>query len=265
MRKTRRRWFVLGLGVLSLLAAPAAVWVGLTHQPRFYRRLEAIPPERRRAEAKHFVAQSLQLRNDICNEDHWEAAFTDEEVNAWLAEDLVTHFADQLPPGIHEPRVAFEADRVTLAFQLDRGPVRSVIWVVARIRVPEGNTLALTLEKIRAGVVPVPAEEITGRIDRHARSHGLDIRWEQDGDRPMALIRYSPAPGRHDIVLERLQIQGGRILLGGRSQRSAGAMTSPTLPGRRMLQSTFPKRNTQPKGVSAAPDWIRRNSASPTS
>jgi hypothetical protein len=265
MRKTRRRWIVLGLGVLGVLAAPGAVWVGLNHQPRFYRRMAAVPPERRRAEAKRFVAQSLQLRNDICNEDRGEAVFTDEEVNAWLAEDLVTHFADQLPAGVHEPRVAFEADRVTLAFQLDRGPIRSVIWVVARARVPEGNVLALTLEKIRAGVVPLPAEELTGRIDAQARRHGLDVRWGQDGDQPVALIRYSPAPGRRDIVLERLLLQDGRIHLAGRSQRSAGAMANPTLPSRRMLQSTFPKRNTQAKRVSASPAWLRRSSTSPTS
>ena len=265
MRKTRRRWFVLGLGVLLVTAVPGAVWVGLTHQPRFYRRLAVVPPERRRAEAKHFVAQSLQLRNDICNEDHWEAAFTAEEVNAWLAEDLVKHFADQLPPGVHEPRVAFEADRVTLAFQLDRGPIRSVVWVVARARVPEANQLALTLEKVRAGVVPLPPAELTDRIEAHARRHGIAIRWEQEGDQPVALIHYSPAPGRRDIVLERLQVQAGRIRLAGRSLRSAGAMASPMLPRRRMLQSTFPKRNIQPKRVSAAPDWIRRSSAAPTS
>jgi hypothetical protein len=265
MRKTRRRWIVLGLGVLAVSAVPGAVWVGLTHQPRFYRRLAAVPPERRRAEAQRFVAQSLQLRNDICNEDHWEAVFTDEEVNAWLAEDLVTHFADQIPSGIHEPRVAFAADRVTLAFQLDRGPIRSVVWVVARARVPEGNQLALTLEKVRAGVVPLPPAELTDRIDAHARRHGISIRWQKGGDQPVALIQYSPTPGRRDIVLERLQVQDGRIRLAGRSLRSAGAMASPTLPRRRMLQFTFPKQNTQPKGVSAAPGWIRRNSASPTS
>jgi hypothetical protein len=265
MRKTRRRWIVLGLGVLGLAALPGAFWVGLNHRPQFYRRTAAVPPERRRAEAKHFLKQSLQLYNDLHNEARWEAAFTDAEVNAWLAEDLVTHFADQIPPGVYEPRVAFEADRVTLAFQLDRGPIRSVIWVVARARVSEGNVLALTLEKIRAGVVPLPARELTGRIDAHARGHGLDIRWMQDGDCPVALIRYSPAPGRPDIVLERLHVQDGRILLAGRSRRSAGAMICPTLPGRRMLQSTFPKRNTQAKGVSASPAWLRRNSTSPTS
>ena len=45
---------------------------------------------------------------------------------------------------------------MTLAFKLDQGPVQSVIWVVARARVPEDNVLALTLEKIRAGALPSP-------------------------------------------------------------------------------------------------------------
>jgi hypothetical protein len=265
MRKTSRRWIILGLAVLSLISVPSAVWFSLTHQPHFYRKTAALPPERRKREAKRFVAQSLQLRNDICNEDRWEAVFTDEEVNSWLAEDLVTHFADQLPPEVHEPRIAFEADRVTLAFQLDRGPIRSVVWVVARVNVPEGNVLALTLEKIRAGVLPIPAEEITDKITRNARSHGLDIEWMQDGDVPVARIRYTPDPRRNDIVLERLQIRDGQIHLAGRSKKAAGVAARPILPDRRVLQSTFPlrSRNTHSKGVSAAPTLLRRSSISP--
>ena len=77
--------------------------------------------EQRAGRAKKFVAQSLQLRNDICNEPNWEAVFTDQEVNAWLAEDLVTYFADRLPPEVNEPRVLFEPDRIILAFQLRQG------------------------------------------------------------------------------------------------------------------------------------------------
>ncbi len=143
---------------------PGAVWLSLTHRPNFYRALVEVPRAQREAKAKHFVANSLQLRNDITNEHAWQAVFTDQEVNAWLAEDLVTHFADQIPPEVHEPRIAFEADRVTLAFELDRGPIRSVIWVVARVSVPEDNVLALTFEKIRAGMIPIPADRVIGPL-----------------------------------------------------------------------------------------------------
>lgn len=260
MRKIKRRWVVLGLVVAALAVVPTALWVLLTYEPEFYRNVAILSPERRQTEAKKFVAQSLQLRNDIVNEPRWEAAFTDEEVNAWLAEDLVTHFADQIPEGVHEPRVVFELDRVNLGFQLDQGPVRSVVWVVARVRVPGENELALTIEKIRAGVVPIPAAKLLDRITETAIARGLDVRWEHDGEFPVAIVKYSPSLQRRDVVLEKLQVFAGQIRLAGRSSKGR-AVASPSLPNRRVLQSAFPGR----KQKDHAPPPSRTNMASPLS
>ena len=47
-----------------------------------------------------------------------------------------------------------------------------MIWVVVAARVPEDNVLALTLEKIRAGVVPISADRIIGRDHRGPESTG---------------------------------------------------------------------------------------------
>jgi hypothetical protein len=265
MRKTSQRVLIVGLILVLVASIPGVVWLSLTHQPQFYRAMVQGSREQREVKAKRFVAQSLQLRNDICNEPTWEAVFTDQEVNAWLAEDLVTHFADQLPPEVHEPRVVFEVDRVTLAFQLDRRSFHSVIWVVARARVPEENVLELTLEKIRAGVLPVPAERIIERITEQAVHHGLDVQWKRDGDLPVALIRYTPHSHRADVVLERLQIRDGQIRLAGRSHRDKGTVATPTLPTRKVLQLKFPRRKIQEKGVSIAPAPLLRSSAGPQS
>src|SRR4051794_4514458 len=109
MRKPSKRALAIAATVAAVVAAaPGLAWLSLTHTPQFYRAIVAVPREKRTAEAKRFVSQTLQLRNDIVNEPTWDAVFNDDEVNAWLAEDLVTHFADHLPPGIHEPRVVFE-------------------------------------------------------------------------------------------------------------------------------------------------------------
>ncbi len=260
MCNAKRICTVVGLALLAAVAIPTVLWVSLTHEPEFYRTASAMPKARRKAEAKRFMAQSLQLRNDIVNEPRWEAAFSDEEVNAWLAEDLVATFATQIPEGVHEPRVVFENDRMTMAFQLDQGPVRSVVWVVARARVPSENQLALTIEKIRAGVVPIPAEQLLDKITESARSHGLEVTWEHDGDLPMALVKYTPSMKRRDIILERLQILNGQIRLAGRSSKARGAVATPTLPKRKVLQSTFPERK---KDHTSPPS--RDNSASPIS
>lgn len=214
--------------------------------------------------AKKFVAQSLQLRNDICNEPTWEAVFTDQEVNAWLAEDLVTHFADQLPPEVNEPRVLFELNRITLAFLLKQGAVQSVITVVARPRVPGGNTVELTLEKIRAGILPVPADNVLDRIIEYARYHGVDAEWTRKDGYPVVLMRYTPNVEREDVQLEELQIRAGQIRLAGHSDRTKGAFHRPSLPSRKVLQSKFPMRKSH-EVVPADPGTELRSSTSPTS
>jgi hypothetical protein len=264
MRKTNRRLLWSGIIVGTLTALPAGVWLCLTYQPSYYRKIVLQTRAQREGQARKFVAQSLQLRNDICNEPAWEAVFTDQEVNAWLAEDLVTHFADQLPPEVNEPRVIFELDHIILAFQLRQGGVHSVITVVARTRVPEGNTVELTLEKIRAGILPVPADNVLDRIIEYGRSRGIDVEWTRRDGYPVVLIRYTPNLDRDDVQLEEVQIRAGQMRLAGRSDRTRGAFLRPTLPSRRVLQSKFPRRRVHEYTPSDPPStW--RSSASPTS
>jgi hypothetical protein len=263
MSTLRKRATIAGVVASLALLFPAAAWLSLTHEPTFYRALVAsVPREQREAKAKRFVASSLQLRNDITNERDWQAVFTDQEVNAWLAEDLITFFADQIPPEVHEPRVAFGPDRITLAFQLDRGPIRTVIWVVAQARIPEDNVLALTFEKIRAGVIPISAERLMGPITARAREQGVDVRWSREDDLPVATIRFGPDQGSSDVVLERLSVRQGQIRLTGRSDRLQGAYLTPTLPDRRVLQLNFPRRNRHAGRPSSS---ANQSSTGPTS
>lgn len=267
MRKTSKRVPIILLILTALVGIPVGLWLSLVHQPRFYRAMVQVSRERQEVEAKRFVAQSLQLRNDICNEPAWEAVFTDEEVNAWLAEDLVTHFADQLPPEVHEPRVMFDTDRVTLAFQLDQGAIKPVIWVVARPRMLEGNVLELTLEKIRTGILPVHADKILDRIVDHARDRAIDVEWKRVDGLPVVTLKYSSGNEQDDVKLEDVEILKGQIRLVGRSENAAGMARRPAkLPSRKVLQSKFPKRSVQEKkGISIAPAPDLNNSTTPAS
>ena len=221
--------------------------------------------EQRAGRAKKFVAQSLQLRNDICNEPNWEAVFTDQEVNAWLAEDLVTHFADQLPPEVNEPRCSSSSTGSSSPSSCSQGGVQSVITVVARPRVPGGNTIELTLEKIRAGILPVPADNILDRIIEYARYHGVDAEWARKDGYPVVLMRYTPHLEREDVQLEELQIRDHQIRLAGRSDRAKGAFQRPTLPSRKVLQSKFPARKIHDVVRAGIQPPMLRRSTSPTS
>ncbi|WP_206107586.1 hypothetical protein [Paludisphaera rhizosphaerae] len=258
---------VLALIVLAV-ALPAVGWLCLTYEPRYYRDMVplTVPREQLEDRAKHFVAQSLQLRNDICNEPTWEAVFSDQEVNAWLAEDLVTHFADQLPPEVREPRVLFESGKVVLAFRLEGRAVSSVITVVARPRIPADNIVELTLEKIRAGILPVPADRVLDRIIERGRIYGVNAAWRKVDGYPVVQLHYTPSPQRDDVRLDDVEIRAGQIRLAGRSDRTRGVFVRPRLPSRQILQSTFPREIFQfpPAGTfDSRGRFVRRSS--PTS
>src|SRR3954469_17972480 len=61
---------LVGAGIFLgvAIAIPSAILLSLTYQPPYYRDIVSLSHAQREANAKHFVAQSLQLRNDICNE-----------------------------------------------------------------------------------------------------------------------------------------------------------------------------------------------------
>jgi hypothetical protein len=220
-----------------------ATWLSLTYQPTYYRAMIDLPRAQRDENAKQFVASSLQLSNDIRNEPNWEAVFSDQEVNAWLAQDLLTHFAEHLPPEVRQPRVVFETDRIVLAFQYRQSGIETVITVMAKPRVSRDNTVELTIEAVRAGILPVYADGVLDRITGHAQSRGIDVSWTHREGYPVVTLYYSPNLQREDVRLETLQLRSGQIRLAGRSDKSKGEIAPPRLPTRKVLQSKFPSSN----------------------
>jgi hypothetical protein len=261
-------WSAVGASVIGALLC-VGFW-GLRYEPDFYSNAGEPPSEQRHKRAEKFVSQSLQLRNDIVNEAHWEAVFTDQAVNAWLAEDLVESFADYLPGGVGEPRILFEPDRITLAFRYQDGAIPTVVWAVIRASVSNDNELTLVIEKLQAGAFPMPMDQMLERLSRHARERGLDVSWSRLDGQPVATIRYVADADRKDVVLESLQVAQGWIRLSGRSDLSRGKAVDATLPNRSVIQSRFRNKNRQvgePEAESntGAEDATARSSPSPRS
>lgn len=242
---TKRIFGIAGVVVALIVIVPVGIWFSLKHEPTFYRELVEQPIPRVEEEAKRFEQDSLQFRNDIVNEPTWEGIFSDQEVNAWLVDGLMKHFADELPKEIHDPRVLFENDRILFAFKLDQGSVKTVISVVAQVAVPEDNVVSISLEKVRAGALPVSPQRIIDPLSKQAKAHGLELTWSEDHGVPVARVAYHAQKDRKDVVLERIHVIKGQIKLSGRSTREAGPVAGPRLPDTKVLQRELPKRNTQ--------------------
>ena len=141
---------------------------------------------------------------------------------------------------------------------------RTVVWIVARVWVPEDNVLSVAFEKVRAGALPVPTERFLEPLAAQAKAHGLELSWKQVDGVPVVSIRYPIKGNQRDVVLEKIQVVKGQVRLSGRSTRERGPIASPILPDRRILQLNFPNRKSHDDSDSG-PRAISRNDPGPSS
>jgi hypothetical protein len=204
------------LTALSLLVAVAIYMLG--RGPAFFRQIDTLSDEDRTAESRQFVQQSSAVFNQIENEPAWSGTFRESHVNAWLAGDFARKHGDLLPRGVSDPRVSFANGCVALAFQLQRGPVTTIISARGRMWLPESNFVAFELEGVRAGVIPMPAGYVIQTISLAAKSAGLDLEWKQHDGNPVALFRMGRSDESTVVRVDQVEIKDGTLRVAGRSR-----------------------------------------------
>jgi hypothetical protein len=221
-----RKYFRTLLLVAFILAVAAGVagysiYQAAQLEPAFYRSAMQAPTQQQ-AEAGFELEQNLlELRNDARTPGHWEAVFTDEQINGWLAVDFPEKFPGTLPHGVENPRVEIRDGAVNIAARYEDKLVKSVVSIVLDVGLTdEANTLAVTIKRIRAGSLPVPVRQFLDRISRSAQRNAIPLKWSQtDGD-PVALVTI---PSHHEdyihreIVVETIELRDGEVYLAGRT------------------------------------------------
>src|SRR5262245_52073533 len=122
------------LALLLVLLVTAGVAVLLTaayratqQVPAFYQAALAQRPVEQKAAADQLERQVLELHNEARKPGRWEARFSQEQINGWLAADLPVKFPGALPDGVSAPRVAIEPGHMQLAVRYDHGDVSTVL------------------------------------------------------------------------------------------------------------------------------------------
>src|SRR5262249_27249370 len=161
-----RRSVCVALACLACLAggAGAALVALVRHEPRHYARAPLPADEARRHEqAQRFQERFLEFYGAVGGEEPWGAEFSDEQINSFFEDGggFAATGLDKglLAEGISRPRVVFEPDRVRLAFRYGSGLLRTTLSIDLRVWLPrcEPNVLALELEGLHAGALPVAA------------------------------------------------------------------------------------------------------------
>ena len=210
---------LLGLlvgGLLLVLAYRATQRV-----PEFYQQAIQTDPKTQVAASDRMLQQTAALVSDVKRKEKWHFLFTAEEMNGWLAVDLPKNHAKALPPDLRDPRVSITPGELTIACQAQRGGIKTVLSLTVEAYVDEPNVVAIRLKKARAGVLPLPLNDVLDQFSAAARRAQVPVQWRQiDGD-PVALIRLPPPRDAKDRVIriEELRLEKDEIYVAGTTTR----------------------------------------------
>jgi hypothetical protein len=221
-RRTGRRSAILL--VVLLTTAAAGVAAALKYEPPFY-----VAAERAAAsvdlatQSSRLMTRVQGLANDVATKAEWGATFEADELNCFL-EEYARELDDRLGGTAHAPRVSIAGDRVSLGVRMGTGVCSSVVWVTLRAWLvrAEPNCLAVEIESIRAGAIPVSGQSILDRVSEAARGSHVEVTWYRHGGKPVGLFRFFTDQGRRTTKqLRAVQIEDGRLRVAGRTATDA--------------------------------------------
>jgi len=220
-----RKWLLrLSLVAVVALLAVGAGFLGLyrasQHVPEFYE--QALTGDAKATEhaSDEMIEQAAALATEIRRGGAWEAVFTAEQINGWLAVDLERNYPDLLPSSLSDPRVAIEPDQMWIACRLERGNLKSVVSMAADVYLAEPNVIALRIRRARAGLLPLPLDKVLDKISEKASELDLEIRWRQAEGDPVVEISVPPPRDEDDkaVRIEALRLGEGQFYLSGSTE-----------------------------------------------
>jgi hypothetical protein len=222
-----RRSLLLGVAILLLLtgSVAAALVLLVRHERSFYTRLVPPPGREREKESEAcFVKLTNLIVNDLSGHGYsqrWEERFTQTQINSYFAEDFLRSGVSKeiLPEGITDPRVAIEADRIRLGFRYGKPPWSTVVTLDLRVWLApeEPNVVLVELQGLHAGGLPISAQSLLERVFEVARRQNIEVTWYRYRGNPTARLRFQSNQPRPSVQLERLSLQDGVLVIGGRS------------------------------------------------
>jgi hypothetical protein len=215
-----RKMVCLVFGVVLLLCAGALIFLVLLvrHEPDWYRRAHIPAGKERQEFSMRFVNKAGNLRTNIDYERKLDAQFTEEEINSFLADDYASphNVEKNFPAGIREPRVSFDDSRFRFGFRYGEGFWSTIVsldlkvWLAAS----EPNVVALQLESLKAGSLPITAQSMLDRFSETLRQREIEVTWYRHEGKPVALLRFQPGRKLPTVLLRSVQLERGRLHIG---------------------------------------------------
>lgn len=205
--------FLVIVGIASGL-----LWA-LLRVPGFYAQAATtIPqePEERKLAAKQLVQETTNLINDIQHADEWAARFKQDEVNSWFLEELTQpKYRDVVPEGVSDPRLVIREGYLQMGFRLQKKGWNGIVSLQLKPWIEAENQLAIEIESIRAGIVPIPLEDMLHQLTQKLVDEGWEVKWNHANGHDVAVINLNKKRDPKSPILESLTIADGEVRIQG--------------------------------------------------
>jgi hypothetical protein len=225
--------FALGIGLLAW-----GHWAA-RRVPPFYAAAVAVPAELHREASDRLLQSAAALASNVQKNGQWQAVFTTDQINGWLATEMEKTFPGLLPDYLADPRVTVGPEGVMLGCRYLKGTVETVISLKAELYMKEANVLKVRLSHARAGAFPLPLGNILEGVTRAAADAKVQLSWLQAGGDPVAVIRLHAADENALYRLEKLQLGEDEVFIAGDTV-SRGSDGSPTVESADKPLAAFP-------------------------
>jgi hypothetical protein len=241
MRRVRRIILLCAANAILAFAGLWSLYRASQSVPEFYELALELEAEQADKAGDELERQVVAMASDLEEGRRWELVLSDQQINGWLATDFVEKFPKLLPRDVQEPRVSFQDQTTSVACRIKNDKVSTVLSVKLDAYLTEQpNEIAVRVQRVRAGMLPVPLTKILDQITAAAQQSGISLRWtQQDGD-PVALValpveRPEIRPG---VVLERLEIGGGELVVSGVADDRSVQTAEQAIDQSRLAEST---------------------------
>lgn len=234
------KYWIFGIATAALVAVTATVcvsWWALERTrvvPDFYARATQRLPEDLDSAIAKLEQDMVQLQGDAAQLGSWRAVFTDEQINAWLVQQLPREFPKLLPPGVTEPRIVIEDGRVLVAARFTNAHIDTVVSFEVKAALTEhANVLAVQVNNLRAGMLPLPLKRFLRGISQEAAKSNMEVRWDMDQDDPIALVTIPsdhPSYIHSPVIVESVYLAEGILALAGHTGAEARQSYRPRTP-----------------------------------
>jgi hypothetical protein len=218
-----RRWKTTGIvfAVLATLACAAAIYAAWGLQqvdPRYAEALE-LDPAQAAADAQKLEERVAELNADA-NQGSWNATFTEDEVNGWLASVLREKLPKLLPPEVQDPRVQLKEGRVFIAYRY-AGKLTTVITLETEPRIEKDGLIGIRLVSAYAGFFPVANSLVVKEVNKLAETLQWPIEWREQPDKLELFIpmRDLFSTESQDRELANLGVHDGKLEIGGKAEQ----------------------------------------------